>query len=293
MDSAGEASIAIVGAAGQTGIATLEALRGRPLRALVHRGVQADAVRAAGATEVAVVELDDAATLADAFDGVDAVLNIPPVFNPTEPAQVANVLAAARAAGVERFVMHSVLQPMTPGVRHHERKARSEALVRTAGLRWRILRPAMYMQTVRLYVDRAEGDTVVVPYSLETPFTPIDRADVAAAAAILLTEEGHDFATYELCGRELLNTTEMMTLLGEALGTELRVRAGTAAEVNVSPSWSEEARTDFAAMCEHYDKVGLFGGHRVAEMLLGRPPTAFATALGRDARDDWDRAAAR
>ncbi len=284
MPTAGGGSIAIVGAAGQTGIATLAALRGRPVRALVHRAEQADLVRAAGATEVAVVELDDPATLRGAFAGIEVVLTIPPVFNPTEPRQTENVVAAARAVGVGRLVMHSVLQPMTPGVRHHERKARSEAIVRDSGLRWRILRPAMYMQTVKLYVDRAAGDTVVVPYSTATPFTPIDRADVGEALAILLTEEGHDFATYDLCGRELLTTTEMMAMLSEALGRKLEVRAGTAAEVEVSPRWSAAARADFAAMCAHYDAAGLCGGHRVAEMLLGRPPTSFAAALAREAR---------
>lgn len=281
MAASSDSRIAIVGAAGQTGLATLAALAGHrgPVRALVRRAEQEEPVRAAGATEVAVIDLDDPSSLSAAFDGASVVFHIPPVFTINEPEQVESVLAAATAAAVERFVFHSVLQPFTPGVRHHERKARSEALVRTSGLTWRILQPGMYMQTVKLYYDRAADGTVIVPYSLDTIFTPIDRADVGAAAALLITADGHDFATYELCGAEVLSTREMLAILARALGVDFEVRVGSVGELALPPHWSDDARTDVAAMYEHYDKVGLFGGHRVAEMLLGRAPTSFFDAF--------------
>jgi hypothetical protein len=34
-----------------------------------------------------------------------------------------------------------------------------------------------------------------------------------------------------------------------------------------------------AAMCEYYDHVGLSGGGRVLEMLLGRPATPFVDTI--------------
>jgi NAD(P)H dehydrogenase (quinone) len=275
--------VAVVGAAGQTGVAALEELgrRGVRTRALVHRSGQAGTVEAAGASEVLPIELDDPASLDRAFDRADAVLHVPPVFDSSEPERVTAVVRAVRAAGVARFVFHSVMQPFTPGVRHHERKARSEAVVRTSGLRWTILQPAMYMQTVKLYLRLSPEGAMFFPYSLETPFTPIDLSDLAEITATVLLDPAHEYATYEIGGRELLTTREMAATLAAIEGLELEARVGTLAELALPPSWSEEARTDMAAMCRHYDAVGLFGGHRVAEMLLGRPTTSFAEALAR------------
>lgn len=273
--------IAVIGAAGPTGLAAIRALaaRGRAVRALVHRTAQGDAVRSAGATDVAVIDLDDPGSLAPAVTGAAAILHIPPVFNAREPEQVQASLDAAAAAGVQRFVQHSVMHPFTPGVRHHLRKATAEASVRRSRLRWTILQPAMYAETIMLYWDRSPAGTVVVPYSLDTPFTPVALADVADAIAVVLTDGGHDFATYELGGPEMLTARAMLTAVCEARGESRTLRRGELSELALPDSWSESARADMRAMCEHYDHVGLSGGGRVLEMLLGQSATRFAQTI--------------
>ena len=253
--------------------------RGCVTRALVHSSDQAARVREVGAAEVSTIELDDPATLAPAFAGAGPVLHIPPVFNPREAEQTRASADATAAAAIDRFVYHSVMHPFTPDVRHHVRKAHAEAIVRRSGLRWTIVEPCMYASTIMFYWDGSPAGTVILPFSLDTPFTPVALADVAEATAIVLTDDGHDLATYELGGPEVLSGRQMLAQACRALGHDREIQRGELSELATPTAWGESARADLAAMCEHYDKVGLAGGSRTLEMLLGRPSTRFADAF--------------
>lgn len=281
--------IAVVGAGGLTGRAVIKGLAEAGLtgRALVHRAEQEAEMLAAGAAEVGPIELDDPTTFAAALDGAGAIHFIPPVFKARENEQATALLAAAAEAGVDRFVMHSVLHAFTPGLRHHERKARTEAIVRASGLRWTILQPAMYAQTMRFYWEKSPDGTVVVPYDLDTPLTPVDLRDLAVATAIVHGQGGHERATYELAGTEVLSTREMMAQLAAALDVEFELQRGDLADLALPPNWSEESHQDMAAMCRHYDEVGLAGNGNVLAMLLGRPPTTFAAAIAAGQDRPW------
>jgi NAD(P)H dehydrogenase (quinone) len=133
----------------------------------------------------------------------------------------------------------------------------------------------MYASTILLYWERSPAETVVVPYSLDTPFTPIALDDVAEATAAVLSEDGHEFATYELGGPEVLTGRQMLALVCEIRGEPREVRLGDLSELASPPTGTTAPRADMAAMCEHYDHVGLSGGGRVLEMLLRRPATRF------------------
>jgi len=115
--------VAIVGSAGQNGLASIRALTsaGARTRALVHRQEQGATVRAAGATEVVAIDLDEPSTLRAGYAGASAVLHIPPVFAECEQRRSQHSMPAAASFGVEGFVLHSVLHAFTPAraPRHH------------------------------------------------------------------------------------------------------------------------------------------------------------------------------
>jgi len=94
--------------------------------------------------------LDDTASLADMAKGADAVMHIAGVVNvPTRAAfeagnatATANVVDAARGAGVTRFVHVSSLAAREPGISNYGwSKERAEAVVMASGLDWTIVRP--------------------------------------------------------------------------------------------------------------------------------------------------------
>jgi NAD(P)H dehydrogenase (quinone) len=276
---ANDGDIAILGAAGQTGLATIAAVaaRGAPVRAVVHRDEQAAVVAAAGARTVRTAELSEPGTITAALEGAGAVLFVPPVFSTRETEFARNACAAARAAGVERFVLHSVLHAHTPSMPHHMRKAASEAAVRASGLRWTILQPSMYAQTPMIFIRARSEGRVPVPFDPGSRFTVIDLDDLAEITARVLLEDGHDYAGYELVGTEAQTiddyVAEASTILGETLST-----------TRVTP-WSlplppavERGMASMAAMCDEYDAHGLLGNAGVATWLLGRPPASFSGA---------------
>jgi uncharacterized protein YbjT (DUF2867 family) len=222
--------IAVLGGHGKTGRAVVAALAGR--------GVEARPMGRA-----------DWPALADAVAGCEAAYLIAPNLHPDEPAYVAAALAALTEAGVGRVVYHSVASPYAPDMPHHLGKAVSEDLVRRSGLAWTILQPGAYLQNLDL------SGPVVVPYDVDAVFGFADLADVAAVAALVLTEDGHVGATYELASR-------------------VATVAELAAEAGVTATRTDE-RPDgrLGAMFDYYDRYGLPVGTRTLHALLGRPVT--------------------
>ncbi len=139
--------LAMTGATGFVGQATLRqaVAAGWHVRALTRRPQDARE----GVTWVAGA-LDRPDALADMAAGSDAVMHIAGVVNvPTRAdfeagnaVATANVVAAARGAGVRRFVHVSSLAAREPGLSNYGwSKERAEAVVEKSGLDWTIVRP--------------------------------------------------------------------------------------------------------------------------------------------------------
>ncbi len=279
--------ILITGAAGKTGRAVLQALNncGETIRALVHRPEQVEAVKIAGAHQVVVGDMRVQDMLAQAMQGVSTVYTICPNMSPTEAALGQTVIAAARAAGVERLVYHSVLHPQVEAMPHHWQKMRVEEQLFESGLVYTILQPAAYMQNILAsWRQIQEQGLYAVPYAVETRLGMVDLVDVAAAAALVLTQPGHAGAIYELAGSEALTQTEVAAILSQQLNRPVR------AETIPLETWANQARAanlgDYAIetlikMFRYYEKYGFWGNPRVLHGLLGRPPATLADFIQR------------
>lgn len=186
--------------------------------------------------------------LAAAMGGCDAAYLIAPNLHPDEPSYVLESLEAIRRAGIDRVVYHSVASPYAPAMPHHLGKAKGEDLVRRSGLTWTILQPGAYLQNL----DLSRGP-VRVPYDVHAPFGFLDLADLAAVAALVLDEDDHGGATYELATRQ-------------ATVAEIAAEAGLTAERIPDPG----SHPWLTAMFDYYDAHGLPVGTRVLRTLLGR-----------------------
>ncbi|MGD2207623.1 MAG: NmrA family NAD(P)-binding protein, partial [Anaerolineae bacterium] len=122
--------ILVTGAAGKTGRAVIRALaaRGAAVRALVHRSGQVSKVEALGA-ETIVGDMRDGVAMDRAARGAHAVYHICPNVSPDEVTIGQTAITAARRAGVEHFVFHSVLHPQVEAMPHHWLKMRVEELL--------------------------------------------------------------------------------------------------------------------------------------------------------------------
>lgn len=254
--------IGVVGAHGKTGravVAALEARGAQPL-SLVRR--------VTGRPREVPVDLLSPSSVRAAVEGLAAVYHLAPNVHPDEELIGRTVVDAALAAGVARLVFHSVLHPQVSAMPHHRAKLRVEELVVESGLEWTVLQPAAYVQNFA-----ARDGAVTVPYDLDAPFSLVDLADVAEAAAGTLLDPGHAFATYELAGPRPVTVREVAALLGAGA---VRVDAQEWLAGRGLPAYAAEALT---AMFAHYDRHGLVGNPRVLAALLGRPPADPAQVL--------------
>jgi uncharacterized protein YbjT (DUF2867 family) len=279
--------ILITGAAGKTGRAVLRTLiaKGETVRALVHRSEQMPPLKALGAQEVLAGDMRDQATMDRAAYGVRAVYHICPNVSPDEVAIGQAAIAAARSAGVEHFVYHSVLHPQTEAMPHHWQKLRVEEKLFESGLPHTILQPSAYMQNVLAHWEQILAQGIYpIPYAVETRLGMVDLEDVAAAAAVVLTQAGHAGAIYELAGAEALTQVEVAAILSRQLERPVR------AEVISRQAWEERARASglgdyqvqtLLKMFDHYERYGFWGNPRVLGWLLGRPPATFAAFVER------------
>ena len=273
--------ILVTGAAGKTGRAVLQALasKGHSVQALVRRPEQARLVESLGAQQVVTGDMRYRAVLDHATRGARAVYHICPNVSPDEVAIGKVALAAARAAGVEHFVYHSVLHPQTESMPHHWLKLRVEELLLESRLPLTILQPAAYMQNILAQWDQIlQNGVYQVPYSVETRLTMVDLEDVAAAAALVLSEPIHVGATYELVGTESLAQNAIADTLGSAIGRPVHCD-----RVPLS-QWERRARATglgdyqvhaLLSMFRYYDRHGFHGSPQVLTWLLGRPPSTL------------------
>ena len=268
-------------AGGKTGRAVVKALaaRGQAVRAFVHREEQVGAAMALGAREVIVGDMRDEVALRRAMGNAKAVYHICPNVSPDEIAIGNWVIAAARTAGVEHFIYHSVLHPQTEAMPHHWNKLRVEERLFESGLPSTILQPTAYMQNILAgWKTIAEEGVWRIPYPVETQLSLVDLEDVAEAAAIVLTQAGHAGATYELVGTSPMTQVEVTEALSQKLGRPVR------AEAQSVEMWEQRARAggmgDYQVetlikMFRYYEQHGLVGNPHVLGWLLGRKPTTL------------------
>lgn len=277
--------ILITGATGNIG---RELVRELAARDAEFRVFVRDPARAAGLPERAegfVGDLDEPATLTPALAGVEKLFLLTPGIG---TAHVAAAVAGARAAGVRHIVhlsSYNVLGDPMPamGRWHHER----EEIVRASGIPATFLRPGGFMTNALEWVTTINDGGFVLDPLGPGRAALIDPADIAAVAALTLTEDGHAGKEYTLTGDEPLTVAAQVRIIARTIGREIEIReAATPAEAlafrypdGAPPALAEALVEGLAIM--RADTVGFRTD--TAQRLLGRRPARFAEWCARNA----------
>jgi uncharacterized protein YbjT (DUF2867 family) len=277
--------ILITAASGKTGRHLVDGLRERgQMVRLLARSASVHEMRADG-VETVSADMMNPEDLRSALDGVNAVVHIGPVFHPLETAMGQFVIDGAVAAGVRRFVYFSAYQPQIDFLVNHQAKLRIEDYLINSGLDFTILQPMHYMQNVDPAQVAREG-VLRLPYSMSTPLAFVDLVDVAEVATRVLTEDGHVYATYPLCGTDLLSGTGIASQVAERAGVEIRgeevaipdfltILAGE----HPLPRYVVDG---FYRLFTYYSLHGIRGNPNVLRWLLGREPGTFTQYIERN-----------
>jgi uncharacterized protein YbjT (DUF2867 family) len=269
--------IVVTGASGNVGGEVARALlaAGQQVRALTRDGERKGLPPGA---EPVTGDLDRPDTLAGALDKASGIFLLPGFRD------MPGVLAAAGRAGIERVALLSGGSAgggdLTNAVSRY--MIRSEEAVRGSGLSWTILRPSAFMSNAFRWLPQLRaGEVVRVPFA-GVRTAVIDPADIAAVAALALTADGHQTATYRLTGPESLLPADQVAALARVLGRQLRCEA--------QPDDQARAEMTAAMPAEYVDAFFRFyvDGELDESMVLPTVPEV----IGRPARtfEQWSAA---
>jgi NAD(P)H dehydrogenase (quinone) len=261
--------ILVTGAGGKTGRSLIKVLsKAESLCAFVHHEELVPVVKSLGAEKVILGDMRDESSVRSAMEGMRAVYHLCPNMSPDETVIGNSVIRAARIAGVEHFVYHSVLHPQTEKMNHHWQKLRVEEMIFESEMPFTILQPAPYMQNILAsWKSIVEEGVLRVPYSVHSKFSFIDLEDLAEAAKVVLTEPNHKNAIYELAGTPPMSHIEVAEACRRVLNRDIRAEKEEIRDWSLraeqNPGMSKYAMENLIKMFEYYDQWGLVGNPNV------------------------------
>lgn len=278
-------TIAVTGATGQLGRLVLDELltnhEPAALVAVVRDAGKAGELRARG-VQVRVADYSDPASLEVALTGVDKLLLISGSEVGARVAQHANVINAAKAAGVNFIAYTSVLAADTTDLILAPEHKATEELIRASGLEYTFLRNGWYTENYVQTVATARQTGAVVAAAGDGRVASAARADYAAAAAEVLSSAGHEGRVYELSGDYAWDFKELATALTEIAGREVVYQPVTAAELVeiLTSAGLDQGTAGFLAALDADTRAGLLAAVTGdLSGLIGRPTTPLLQAL--------------
>lgn len=271
-------SIVVTGATGSLGrLVVDELLRGGvPAGQIVAlaRDERKAAPLAALGVEVRLADYDRPETLEAAFGAGDRVLLISGSEIGRRVPQHTAVVEAAARAGVAQFAYTSVLGGPEADFELAREHQVTEKLILESGLPYTLLRNGWYSEVYTEQLATAlEHDAVTGSAPREGRIASAPRADYAAAAAAVLTGEGHLNTAYELSGDTAWSLPEYAALVSEATGREIAYRE-IPAEAHLAIFTGAGLPEELAAILVDVDRA-------IGRGLLAATPGDLARLIGR------------
>lgn len=285
--------ILVTGSTGKVGSVVLKELvkRHADIRVLVRK--KAASAGDADGVEVAVGDLLDPVSVEKALDGVDKLY----LLNAVTPDELTQGLIAydlAKKHRLKQVVYHSVFRAEHfKDVPHFASKLAVEGALKEYDVPYTIIRPNYFHQNDESLKDALTG-AGIYPVPLGRPgISAVDVRDIAEAAAIALTSDGHFGKTYHLNGPDVLSGPMAASLWGKLLGKEIKYPGedldGFEEQMRQkAPSWSA---FDIRMMFQGYLERGFVaenGDLETLTTLLGHPPRRYED-FARETAEKWQK----
>ncbi|MGD0366830.1 MAG: NmrA family NAD(P)-binding protein [Acidobacteriaceae bacterium] len=270
--------ILVTGGTGHVGSEVVRELQKR--RADVRILIRKEGTPAPDGVEVMVGDLLDPISVQKALHGVDKLY----LLNAVTPDELTQGLIAcdlARKLKLKHIVYHSVYRvEHFRDVPHFASKLAIEGALREFDVPFTVIRPNYFFQN-----DASLKDPLtkagIYPMPLGTVgISAVDIRDIAEAAAIALTTDGHYGKTYNLNGPEVLSGPGIASIWSRLLGKEIRYPGENMDDFeeqmrDQAPSWSA---FDIRMMFQGYLERGFTAGRGDLETLtelLGHSPRRY------------------
>jgi uncharacterized protein YbjT (DUF2867 family) len=217
-------TILITGATGNIGRELAKRLSAQniPFRAMVRSSKSAEELSGLQGAELVHGDFNEAKSISDALEGVHRAFLLTNSSEQAEAQQVAFV-DAAKNAGVKHIVKLSQWAANSDSpVRFLRYHAAVEDKIKESGIGYTFLRPNLFMQGLLAFRETIVDQGKFFASAGEAKISAVDVRDIAAVAAVALTEDGHEGKTYDLTGPEALTHGEMAAKLSKAVGQDIQ-----------------------------------------------------------------------
>lgn len=274
--------VIVTGATGQLGRLVIEALLNKlpasEIAAVVRDSNKAADLAARG-IEIRQADYDQPASLAAAFKQGEKLLLISANEVGRRVPQHRAVIDAAKNAGVSLLVYTSILHADTSPLPLAAEHIETERLIKASGLPAVVLRNGWYTENYLAGIPTALQYGVVLGSAGEGRIASAARADYAAAAAVVLTQDGHAGRIYELAGDGAYTLAELAAEITRQSGKTVAYQ--NMPEADFKAALLGAGLPDFlATLLAESDvgasKGGLYDDGRQLSQLIGRPTTPLA-----------------
>lgn len=289
MSGTTKGEILVTGANGLAGSAVIrEFVRsGHPVRALVRDRARARSLEAFPSVEVVEGDMLRPETLTEALAGVEHALLISSSNQQMVETQSTFIDAAVRSS-VRHIVKFSGLSaadvgtPFVFGSMHAE----IESYLERSGLAWTHLRPSQFATEYLREVPTILAHSALFLPLQDAKLVPVDVADIAKAAYLLLTTPGHEGRTYAMSGPAALSMADVAEQISAAVGKTVRY-------VSISREERKQVLLSAGVPAFFVDALDVQAGERLkgteatvhadTHTALGVPATTFADFARRNA----------
>lgn len=274
--------IAVTGATGQLGSLVVEQLKKRVanenLVALVRSPEKASKL----GIEARAFDYNQPEGLSDALNGIDRLVLISGSEIGQRARQHANVIEAAKKAGVQWIVYTSLLHADISSLNLAGEHIATEKALKESGIAHTVLRNGWYTENYTASIEGALGAGAFVGSAGDGKISSATRADYAEAAAVAVTDESHKGKVYELAGDKAYTLTDLAAEISKQSGKDLPYN--NLPEAEYASILKNVGLPDmFAGAIASWDtgasKGDLFDDSRQLSQLIGRPTTPLADAV--------------
>ncbi|CAH3405446.1 Quinone oxidoreductase 2 [Citrobacter freundii] len=277
--------IAITGATGQLGQHVIESLLktvpASQIMAIVRNPAKATALSQQGIT-VRQADYSDEAAFTTALQGIDKLLLISSSEVGQRAPQHRNVINAAKAAHVKFIAYTSLLHADTSPLGLADEHVATEQMLAESGIAYALLRNGWYTENYLASAPAALEHGVFIGAAGEGKIASATRADYAAAAARVISEDGHAGKTYELAGDAGWTLSQLAAELAKQSGKKVVYQNLSEADFAAAlkgvglPAGLADMLADSDTGAS---KGGLFDDSHTLSKLIGRPTTSLADSV--------------
>lgn len=278
--------IAVTGATGNLGGLIIDYLIARDVAPGDITAIVRDEAKAADlmgkGVQLGVADYEDEAALTTALAGVERLVLVSSSEIGKRAAHHANVINAAKAAGVKYIVYTSLLKADTSNLGLAPEHVVSEQLLKDSGIDHTVLRNGWYWENYAAAIESGKAAGKFFGAAGSAQVSGAARRDYAQAAAVVATSDGHIGKVYELAGAPALSYQEIANEVGKVIGSDVEYVNQSVEEYQATLEgfgMLPESAAIFAGMDPIIEQGDLYSDSTDLQDLIGRPSTSPAEAF--------------